>query len=228
MVPALGVWEVLRASCGRLSPRQQPPGTGIRCVEGTEEQGCAPPGGAQPCGVWEVTASVTAAAGTRPAHPLSPGAWLLTLDVEGLAGLKEVILQIQLRVPGQRAPQRLAQHGLQEVHPAQGAAHGVEPQSLLLPQDGALQVGLACTGHSCHMPHVTPGPQGQGPSSPSPGYNKRAGDGFWVHPEGQLAGPGGSARCAQLGRGKASPRVPPPAQQAAQLLGPPLWAPATR
>lgn len=125
-----------------------------------------------PSAQWVVgAASVPTAAGAS-AHglPLSRThpprrAWLLTLNVGGLGGLEEVVLKVQLRVLGQRAPQRLGQHGLEQVYPAQCAAHGVQPQRLLLPQDGAPQVGLSCTGQPSRArqaqlpgpppPHVT-------------------------------------------------------------------------
>lgn len=114
-----------------------------------------------PCSDWGLGAlgpvacgrcGCTHSKGSRPTTPPPSrthppgGAWLLTLNVGGLGGLEEVVLEVQLRVLGQRAPQRLGQHGLEQVDPAQCAAHGMQPQRLLLPQDGAPQVGLPCTG----------------------------------------------------------------------------------
>lgn len=111
--------------------------------------GCCSPGGLRPPPPWGQDTP-------------TQGAWLLTPNVRGLGGLTEVVLEVEFRVLGQRAPQRLGQHDLQQVHPAQGPANGMQPQGLLLTQDGPLQVGLACMGQSCHTLPAWPfqaGPQ---------------------------------------------------------------------
>ena len=147
--------------------------------------------------VWHTEPLPASPAGAKT-HP--PRGLVLTLDVRGLGGLVEVVLQVELRVLGQRTPQCPGQHGLQQVLPAQGSAHGVQLQCRLLPQEGPPQVGLACGTELSHAAGAPPGPH------PTCSW-RRAGQGFRVHP--------GSAR----------EELPPtgacPAQEAARTAGAP-------